>query len=111
MKSWITRTFTVLALAMGLTIGIPATAAHAINRVGCFEHGYLDISSHDVGNVCYANAGETELDIVEVWHFWAGNNAGYIEVREQGGGVYHRHFSKWEEFYLNNAYVSFLHIR
>jgi hypothetical protein len=109
MKTWLKRMCAVLALSVGVTVGFSASGASAINTVWCNEDGYLLIASTDIGDRCYANGGETELDIKEVWAVWSGNNSGYIDIQE-GDGVTRRHpFPKWTRIDVD-GYANYLHI-
>jgi hypothetical protein len=98
----------VLVLSLGMGAALPATGAYAINWVPCFEDCYLMISSSSFGNTCYANAGQTELDIDGAWHVWSGNNAGYIDIYK-GSGTTRYVFPKWVGFKVD-GYADYLHI-
>jgi hypothetical protein len=101
-----------VSLVAGAAILAPASAAYAINEVNCNESGYLYIHFWDTiegydyeAKRCWANKGETEMDIYGSISMSSGNNAGYI-ITSGNGRV---NFGKFQDKDLNGI-VTYLHI-
>jgi hypothetical protein len=102
------------AVALGLSAAVltPASPAYAINEVNCNESGYLYIYYWDTiegydfqAKRCWANKGETEMDLYGSISLSSGNNAGYIITTDNG----RVNFGKFQDKDLSGE-VTYLHI-
>ncbi|QUQ72512.1 beta/gamma crystallin domain-containing protein [Kutzneria sp. CA-103260] len=77
------------AATLGLVAAVPASPAFAIDQVACgnrTDFVKLDISfGNGMGtNQCFANAGDTAVDIGGVYNVFSGNNQATINWESDG---------------------------
>jgi|GEM_PF-1916904 len=94
------KKFAVGLLAVAaLTLGLPASPAMAINRVGCgnrtdFLTLHIDLGGGVGTAQCFANSGAMAVNISGVYRFDTGNNKATVNY-ERGGRYYSVTLNKW----------------
>ena len=113
----VARWAAVAVSVVGISIGMAAMPAQAINRVDsgsaftdtCQQDDYLNI--HQGGSseptMCFANAGGTPVNIHDVHSIYSGNNAGYFETNK---GRFGFEKGQWIDFIDRVGTVTILHI-
>jgi hypothetical protein len=100
------KIFAVALAAAMATAVLPPSGAFALNRV---TTGYTDSSDflriYSQGLLCFANAGDLDVYITDIYQYNSGNNAGYIIDDVLGTWS----FAKWQVV-AYNYYATMSHI-
>ena len=118
LRGKVARWAAVAVSVVGISIGMAAMPAQAINRVDtgahqfvdqCKDDDYLDI--HQGGSseptMCFANAGGANVLIADVHSIYSGNNAGYFDTNK---GTFRFEKGQWIDFIDRVGTVTILHI-
>lgn len=106
MRAGLSKIFTVALAATMATTALPSSAAFALNPVytGCADSSDF-LRVYNDGLLCFANAGDLNVYITQIYQYKSGNNAGYAVDNVLGAWP----FAKWQivvyDYYATMSYI------